>query len=114
MLVPNSIRTPKQGMSATSRRIAEAVDNEEWQKFRVSMKGIPTSDKLDKLREYHDGLNDNEDTSDEETVHAAIRVDNYLKALARGGQIAPVVGAGDGILGAYTVALLNNTITVIR
>ncbi len=86
----NSIRTPKPGRTAQSKRIAQAVDDEDWQKFRVSLKGLPTQTKLDRLKKYW--------FADGAQVHAAyqardcdccIRVDNYLKALARGGQIKP-------------------------
>ena len=49
----NSIRTPRQGTSETSRRIAQAVDDEEWQEFRVSMKGKSTTDKLRMLKAYY-------------------------------------------------------------
>lgn len=80
----NSIRTPKQGTSNNSRRIAEAVDDEEWQRFRVSLKGKSTMDKLWLLKAY---IND---STEEDEVDVLIRVDNYLKALARGGQIEKV------------------------
>lgn len=94
----NSIRTPRLGVTAGSRRIAEAVDNEEWQKFRLSMKGKSTQDKLEMLHGYW--LTE----VDEERSHVAsvilnaacrqdcdicIRVDNYIKALCRGGQLYP-------------------------
>lgn len=78
--MPNSIRTPKPGRTAASRRIAEAVDNEAWQEFRVSLKGKPTLTKIAELSwYYHYGPDDWETRK--------IRVDNYLKALARGGQV---------------------------
>jgi hypothetical protein len=82
----NSIRTPKVGINIYAKRIAEAVDNEEWQRFRVSMKGKSTHEKLDMLKRYY-------------TTHSVggqfpsddvkIRVDNYIKALCRGGQLYP-------------------------
>lgn len=79
----NSIRTPRQGMSATSRRIAEAVDDEDWQKFRLSMKGQSTERKLNMLEEYYNAhVGEDED-------NVTIRVDNYIKALCRGGQLYP-------------------------
>jgi hypothetical protein len=100
--MPNTIRTPKQGVTVGSRRIAEAVDNEEWQKFRLSLKGIPTQDKLALLLAYMDERWDGSpDTEDE-----YIRVDNYLKALARGGQIY-VVAHGD-----YVNRLNHGTLTI--
>jgi hypothetical protein len=80
----NTIRIPRQGNTDTSRRIAAAVDDEGWQKFRVSMKGTRTATKLHMLKEYY-----------EEELHAGrslrshveTRVDNYIKALSRGGQL---------------------------
>jgi len=86
--VTNSIRTPRQGITANSRRIAQAVDNEAWQVVRLSMKGISTRAKIKVLGEYFDNQ-----------VHAwtssgmcadcdvCIRIDNYIKALNRGGQL---------------------------
>jgi hypothetical protein len=97
----NSIRTPKQGTNATSRRIAQAVDNEEWQKFRLSLKGKSTPQKLAMLDKYYD---ENRNAVEQHPNDVFIRVDNYLKALARGGQIAPSDRYVDElILGTLTV-----------
>lgn len=84
----NSIRTPRQGVTANSKRIAQAVDQEEWQLFRLRMKGKSTQDKLDMLRAYFDekvngDCLDGTDSYDD----VCIRVDNYIKALCRGGQL---------------------------
>jgi hypothetical protein len=87
----NSIRTPRQGTTANSRRIAQAVDNEEWQQVRLSMKGISTFDKIQVLEEYwmrHGSTqqvmgNIEPDFNDD----VVIRIDNYIKALCRGGQL---------------------------
>jgi hypothetical protein len=88
----NSIRTPRQGKSKTSRRIAAAVDDEEWQQFRLSLKGMDTQSKINNLREYYldrivmlGGRDDEE--SRKICSDVCTRVDNYLKALARGGQL---------------------------
>ena len=56
----------------------EAVKDAAWQKVRLSMKGIPTSRKLDVLLAY-----DSEGIERERRL----RVDNYLNALKRGGQL---------------------------
>ena len=82
----NTIRTPRQGVTAGSRRIAEAVDNEEWQRFRLSMKGKATSEKLDMLHRYYQTAIDYPEDDIDDVV---IRVDNYIKALCRGGQLKP-------------------------
>jgi hypothetical protein len=97
----NSIRTPKQGRTEQHRRIAQAVDNEEWQQFRVSMKGIDTESKLQALKEYYEqqphrlvkiSARVYQDHRTATCVvdyecDTCIRIDNYLKALARGGQL---------------------------
>ena len=90
----NSIRTPRQGVTAKSRRIAEAVDNEEWQKFRLSMKGKSTASKMMMLKKYwhiniHGHVVRESDTRDvfQYNCDICIRVDNYIKALCRGGQL---------------------------
>lgn len=87
----NSIRTPRQGVTAGSRRIAEAVDDEAWQKFRLSLKGKTTTVKLRMLRNYYDDTtHDNRHIADvavDLDCDVCIRVYNYLKALARGGQL---------------------------
>jgi hypothetical protein len=78
----NSIRTPRLGVTANSKRIAQAVDDEEWQKFRVSMKGKSTREKLDMLRGYWEAPTETLGATDDDVF---IRVDNYIKALCRGG-----------------------------
>lgn len=83
----NSIRTPRKGVTASSRRIAEAVDDQDWQTFRLSMKGKSTKDKLVMLQDYWN-------TAESDKVRVKwgdvdIRVDNYIKALCRGGQLHP-------------------------
>lgn len=94
----NSIRTPREGLTNNSRRIAEAVDDEEWQLFRVSMKGKSTAEKLRMLHEYYDREYVNSPDPDTLPIEewerekirlqdVRIRVDNYIKALCRGGQL---------------------------
>lgn len=82
---------------ASINRVHEAVNNEEWQSFRRSLKGISTRDKLEKLCEYyldnapHISSFDLEPCGD---CDICIRVDNYIKALCRGGQLY----AGENLL----------------
>jgi len=69
--------------SLTATEINNAVQNEGWQRYRRSMKGLATSNKLDCLNGYlgrreHDGIC--------ERVHY-VRVANYINALLRGGQL---------------------------
>lgn len=83
----NSIRTPRLGTNATSRRIAQAVDDQEWQEIRLSMKGIPTESKL-KMLEWYYGYGDHQYITKEcDDCDVCIRIDNYIKALCRGGQL---------------------------
>jgi hypothetical protein len=82
----NSIRTPKEGTTVSSKRIAQAVDNEDWQKFRVALKGITTRMKLRMLEEYND-TEPHTGRHEENDCDTCIRVDNYIKALCRGGQL---------------------------
>ncbi len=71
-------------------RVLKAVDNDEWQAFRISMKGKTTETKLVMLRtywyRYHDSYEPAVDEASE-FCPECIRVDNYLKALCRGGQL---------------------------
>lgn len=64
--------------------ILEATKSEHWQKFRKSLKGLSTRQKLLLLEEYQmcqEGM------SDEDVELRLIRVDNYINALKRGGQL---------------------------
>jgi hypothetical protein len=69
--------------------VRKAVEDDGWQTFREGLKGKPTEQKLDRIRDYwfntphaHNGEGDIE-----AHCHVCVRVDNYLKALARGGQL---------------------------
>lgn len=78
---------------ASIQKVLEVVADPEWQKFRLSLKGLPTETKLDKLHRYY------EDQRHNQTSHFAqkemyecdvcVRIDNYIKALCRGGQLKP-------------------------
>jgi hypothetical protein len=99
--MPNSVRTPRRGVTESSRLIAEAVDDEGWQRFRVSMKGKSTTQKLEMLKEYYEEKVREQDVHSVDAFHqehkwsdgcwVCIRLDNYIKALARGGQLYPGV-----------------------
>jgi hypothetical protein len=65
----------------TQQEIQDAVKNEDWQEFRKSLKGLPTEDKLEELFEYLCTR------TDIPFATAQIRVDNYINALLRGGQL---------------------------
>lgn len=63
------------------QRVLQAVKDPDWQQFRASLKGLDTRDKLIHLYAYW-LLSDKSD-------EAKLRVDNYIKALCRGGQLYP-------------------------
>ncbi len=67
----------------TQDEIQEAVKNEEWQKFRKSLKGCSTDKKIRKLRHYLYA----KITSNGLPRVERVRVDNYINALLRGGQL---------------------------
>lgn len=73
----------------THAEIAEAVACNNWQSFRMSMKGQPTTLKLDRLKMW---IRFPESINDDLCCNVQRRnkqVQNYLNALARGGQIGP-------------------------
>lgn len=74
-------------MATRATLVSEAVNNAEWQEFRKKLKGLSTSDKLSELEAYFEltmaDCLEGKDNYD----YLCIRVDNYLKALARGGQL---------------------------
>lgn len=80
--------------------IAQAVADPAWQKFRLSLKGLPTKEKLHRLLDYDNEtrqMQPHESQQGLEFAERIIRVDNYLKALARGGQIAVSNGYMTGL-----------------
>lgn len=78
-------------------RVANAVNDEEWQKLRHSLKGKTTETKLDELELYwlrtHDeirleaGVSHRRNAINLISCNVCIRVDNYIKSLCRGGQL---------------------------
>lgn len=63
--------------------ILECVNDDIWQAFRRSMKGVSTETKLDMLEDYVRTHEANGTYNDVEKC----RVDNYINALKRGGQL---------------------------
>ena len=56
--------------------VREAVNNTQWQAFRVSLKGLPTDMKLAELRKY---------AEENPSADTYVQVTNYVYALKRGG-----------------------------
>jgi hypothetical protein len=63
--------------------IMTAIDNDVWQSFRLSLKGVSTEKKLMQLESYLRQREERKCCSRVEYV----RVDNYINALLRGGQL---------------------------
>lgn len=63
-----------------------ADDVVDWQRFRVSLKGLPTGEKISRLGQYLLRNTTNvENVSNRDIIKC--RVDNYIGALVRGGQL---------------------------
>jgi hypothetical protein len=72
-------RWPHKVGSHNVHAILRATKDEAWQRFRLSIKGVPTFVKLERLEAYMKAFKEDPDTQ--------IRVDNYINALRRGGQL---------------------------
>ena len=72
-------------MHLTAQQIQVAVSDPEWQKVRRSMKGKTTQQNLDICRSW---LQDSPNVQASKT--RLVQVQNYLNALSRGGQLAPL------------------------
>lgn len=77
-------------------QIWEAIKDDRWQAFRISLKGIPTTDKLLKLDTYlMQAAMRNKCTIEElhlKDWKEKCRIDNYINAILRGGQLKRVEG----------------------
>jgi hypothetical protein len=74
----------------TRAQLYKAINDEGWQGFRQSLKGLPTADKIQKLRGYweaHSYMDQPCTVYGDDCDGVCIRVDNYIKALCRGGQL---------------------------
>lgn len=69
--------------------IAWAINDPDWQSFRVSLKGLQTQEKLQRLSSYLvvKGVREAGQSLTWDQLAAKIRVDNYINALKRGGQL---------------------------
>ncbi len=63
----------------TRAEIKEAVADNEWQTFRLTLKGVSTAEKLDALEDWLE--------THKSSRKAQVQVTNYVNALKRGGQI---------------------------
>ncbi len=74
-------------MQDVRHAVYEAPDYLEWQKFRVSMKGQSTGMKLFRLGMYWASARATHGEGSVSRKIFKIRVDNYIGALVRGGQL---------------------------
>lgn len=72
-------------MSLSREEIAAAIDDDHWQAFRKGLKGLPTARKLDELEYYLKAIDPAALPAERHMVR--VRVDNYINALLRGGQL---------------------------
>lgn len=72
--------------ATTTNEIREAINDENWQRFRLSLKGLSTEAKLRRLDAY---VSNREVTGRYNRVEQ-VRIDNYINALLRGGQLKRV------------------------
>ncbi|MHA2068424.1 MAG: hypothetical protein ACXABY_29015 [Candidatus Thorarchaeota archaeon] len=70
--------------SMTQSEIQLAVVDSDWQAFRRSLKGMATEDKLNVLSIYLERCTEPNGYIDR---YEEVRVDNYINALLRGGQL---------------------------
>lgn len=66
-------------LEATHQQIDKAVSSDSWQKFRLSLKGLSTSSKLQKLSQWV--------SKHHNSPQAKLQASNYRGALRRGGQL---------------------------
>lgn len=69
-----------------SSEILRAIQNDGWQEFRKSLKGLATNNKLRHLAERRRRLENEGRWNRTEEV----RIDNYINALLRGGQLRQI------------------------
>jgi hypothetical protein len=65
------------------QRVREAVSDPKWQTFRLSLKGLPTEEKVTKLVAYLGSHKPPRHSAEA----ATLQVRNYLNALARAGLV---------------------------
>jgi hypothetical protein len=75
-----------EGVTAYTDKVKRAVKDPDWQAYRVRMKGKPLETKVRMLRSYW-ALNCTGRHPEGELCRPCLRVDNYIKALCRGGQV---------------------------
>lgn len=88
---PHMDRFTEEYSTSTIRyAVYEAPGAEEWQKFRVSLKGLTTREKLYALGWYYDmhvSVGSGAHMTREDWSRHILRINNYLGALKRGGQV---------------------------
>lgn len=84
------VKWPFQVMPYTTSEVTEfCVRDQEWQKFRLTLKGVPTFKKLEMLNMRRDAnikANSHKLEVYVDRRHQ-VQIDNYINALKRGGQL---------------------------
>lgn len=91
--------TEEYSMQTIRYAVYEAPGAEEWQKFRVSLKGLTTREKLYCLNWYYDmhvSVGPGAHLTLEDWSRHILRINNYLGALKRGGQLDSVLRVAKG------------------
>jgi hypothetical protein len=76
------------GIELNHQTVGDAIQCENWQRFRIMLKGLPTTDKLSLLQGYVEGRAGGTICCTMAT--RTLQVVNYLNALSRGGLIEPL------------------------
>lgn len=72
----------------SAHEVKEAINDDEWQELRISMKGASLDEKYSKLTAYR-ALKVAQRLSNSEMRKVDVRITNYITALSRGGLIKP-------------------------
>lgn len=82
----NNKRPVQRGYPPESVQL-HCVRNQEWQQTRLSLKGLPTHEKLARLEKYWDDWHFILSADQHYANKIKVQVGNYLGALRRGGQL---------------------------
>jgi hypothetical protein len=73
--------------TAKSEIMEYCVNDDDWQEFRLSLKGIRTEQKLERLWWWVLNMTGVDREGNSTIRRVEVQVDNYLNALLRGGQL---------------------------
>jgi hypothetical protein len=76
-------------MKLTTEEITRVTPKVDWQRVRLSMKGLSTAEKLDILEKWFSTGDPTTVGYESTCIDRQIQIQNYLNALSRGGLIEP-------------------------